>query len=45
MDGDRFNVLASLEPPRVVFSTHFDCVPPFFPSREADGLLHGRGCV
>ncbi len=29
--------------PRVVFSTHFDCVPPFFPSREADGLLYGRG--
>ncbi len=43
VEGDRFNVLASLEPPRVVFSTHFDCVPPFFPSREADGLLHGRG--
>ena len=29
--------------PRVVFSTHFDCVPPFFPSREAGGRLHGRG--
>jgi acetylornithine deacetylase len=43
--GDRFNVVATLgaAPPRVVFSTHFDCVPPFFPSREADGLLYGRG--
>ena len=42
--GDsRFNVLATLDPPRVVLSTHFDCVPPFFPSREADGLLYGRG--
>jgi len=29
--------------PRVVFSTHFDCVPPFFPSREEGGRLYGRG--
>src|SRR5262245_11736254 len=42
-DG-RFNVYASLAtPPAVVFSTHFDCVPPFFPSREERGLLFGRG--
>jgi acetylornithine deacetylase len=27
----------------VVFSTHFDCVPPFFPSREERGLIFGRG--
>ncbi len=27
----------------MVFSTHFDCVPPFFPSRVADGRLYGRG--
>jgi acetylornithine deacetylase len=40
----RFNVFAHLAaPPRVVFSTHFDCVPPFFPSREQDGTLFGRG--
>ena len=39
----RFNVLATLDQPKVVVSTHFDCVPPFFPSREADGVLHGRG--
>jgi acetylornithine deacetylase len=43
VSGDRFNVAVTMEPPRVVLSTHFDCVPPFFPSREADGLLHGRG--
>jgi acetylornithine deacetylase len=24
-------------------STHFDCVPPFFPSREENGMLYGRG--
>ena len=40
----RFNIFASLNvPPRVVFSTHFDCVPPFFPSRQGDGILFGRG--
>ena len=40
----RFNVLAMLgEPPRVALSTHFDCVPPFFPSREERGLIFGRG--
>lgn len=41
--GDRFNVFATLEAPDVVLSTHYDCVPPFFPSREADGVLCGRG--
>jgi acetylornithine deacetylase len=40
----RFNVFARLDgDPLVVFSTHFDCVPPFFPSRLEDGLLYGRG--
>jgi acetylornithine deacetylase len=40
----RFNVYAHLEAsPQVVFSTHFDCVPPFFPSREERGLVFGRG--
>jgi acetylornithine deacetylase len=29
--------------PSLVFSTHIDCVPPFFPSRLEDGVLHGRG--
>jgi len=41
-DG-RFNVVARLDSPAVVFSTHFDCVPPFFPSREEGGRVHGRG--
>ena len=44
ISGGRFNVYARLAtPPEVVFSTHFDCVPPFFPSREERGLLFGRG--
>jgi len=41
-DG-RFNIIAMLGRPRVVLSTHFDCVPPFFPSRESNGRLYGRG--
>ncbi len=42
-DG-RSNVYARLdESPQVVFSTHYDCVPPFFASREERGLLFGRG--
>ncbi len=41
--GDRFNVLATIDSPQVVFSTHFDCVPPFFASRVEDGRLYGRG--
>jgi acetylornithine deacetylase len=42
-DG-RFNVLAELDvAPRVVFSTHFDCVPPFVPSRQEAGVIFGRG--
>ena len=42
-DG-RFNVLATLDQaPLVALSTHVDCVPPFFPSREERGLIFGRG--
>ena len=41
-DG-RFNVFAEIDPPVVVLSTHFDCVPPFLPSRSERGLIFGRG--
>ena len=42
--ADRANVFARLEsPPQIVFSTHYDCVPPYFPSREERGLIFGRG--
>jgi acetylornithine deacetylase len=37
------NVIARLDSPSVVFSTHYDCVPPFFPSRVENGRLYGRG--
>jgi acetylornithine deacetylase len=40
----RFNVFARLDPePLITLSTHFDCVPPFFPSRLERGLVFGRG--
>lgn len=41
--GGRSNVLAQLDPPRVVLSTHYDCVPPHFNSRIEDDALVGRG--
>ena len=40
---NRFNVVATLDAPDVVLSTHIDTVPPFFSSREEKGLLYGRG--
>jgi acetylornithine deacetylase len=41
--GSRINVIAAIGEPEVVFSTHFDCVPPFFPSRVEGDVLFGRG--
>jgi acetylornithine deacetylase len=43
VEGDRFNILATYDRPRITFSTHFDCVPPFFPSRVEGDRLYGRG--
>lgn len=43
VSGDRVNVYAYDDEPVVVFSTHFDCVPAFFPSRVENGRLYGRG--
>lgn len=42
---ERFNVYACLPGvrPVVVFSTHLDTVPPFFPSSEDELYLYGRG--
>jgi acetylornithine deacetylase len=39
----RANVLAQIDPPRVVLSTHYDCVPPYFRSRIENDCLFGRG--
>lgn len=44
VDGTpRTNVIAAAGEPAITFSTHFDCVPPFFPSRIEGSRLHGRG--
>lgn len=45
VDATRFNLVATLAdaPPLVTLSTHYDCVPPFFPSRIEGELLYGRG--
>ena len=43
VDAERFNVLATRGEPSLVYSTHFDCVPPFFPSRVENGRIYGRG--
>lgn len=43
--GDRFNVYARMPgtSPLVTLSTHFDTVPPYFPSSEDDTFVYGRG--
>jgi len=43
VEPDRFNVFACWGDPRVTLSTHMDVVPPFFPSREDDEFIYGRG--
>ena len=43
VDDGRFNVLAGPGNAEVVLTTHFDCVPPFFPSRLEGGRIVGRG--
>jgi acetylornithine deacetylase len=43
VSDSRFNVFATTGAPVVVLSTHIDCVPPHFPSREEGGRLYGRG--
>ncbi len=42
---DRVNVIATVgaSDPELVYSTHIDCVPPFFPSRIEGDTLYGRG--
>ena len=43
VDEHRFNLLATSKTPHVLLSTHFDCVPPFFPSRLEGDRIYGRG--
>src|SRR5262249_42071142 len=43
VERDRFNVFAHWGTPVVTLSTHMDTVPPFFPSREDEEFVWGRG--
>ncbi len=43
VEAGRNNVLAWWGEPRVTLSTHIDTVPPFFPSREDEQHIWGRG--
>jgi acetylornithine deacetylase len=43
VEPGRFNVFACWDTPIVTLSTHLDTVPPFFPSREDDEFIWGRG--
>jgi acetylornithine deacetylase len=43
VEQHRFNVLAWWGDPIVTLSTHMDTVPPFFPSREDEIYIWGRG--
>ena len=43
VEPGRFNVFVRFGEPTVTFSTHMDTVPPFFPSREDDERIWGRG--
>ncbi len=43
VEAGRFNVLATFGEPVVTLSTHMDTVPPFFPSREDESRIWGRG--
>src|ERR1700681_179225 len=43
VEQDRFNVIGYGGQPLVTLSTHMDTVPPFFPSREDEETIWGRG--
>ncbi len=42
--GGRRNILAiKAVPPKVIFCTHMDTVPPYFPASEDENYIYGRG--
>lgn len=43
VEGGRFDVVATWGTPVVTLSTHIDTVPPYFPSREDETQIWGRG--
>ncbi len=43
VEGNRFNLFAHWGNPVVTLSTHMDTVPPYFPAREDEEFIWGRG--
>src|SRR6266513_1322780 len=44
VEDDRANIIATTgAPPRIVFSTHMDTVPPHIPAMEDEHTIFGRG--
>jgi acetylornithine deacetylase len=43
VSAGRDNLLAYRERPELVFTTHLDTVPPYFPLTEDDQVIRGRG--
>lgn len=43
VEPGRDNIFAAFGEPYVTMSTHLDTVPPYFPSREDDEFIWGRG--
>jgi acetylornithine deacetylase len=43
VEPGRFNVFAYWGQPKITLSTHMDTVPPFFPAREDEEFIWGRG--
>jgi len=43
VEPGRFNVFACWGEPFVTLTSHIDVVPPFFPSREDEEYIYGRG--
>src|ERR1700680_3912184 len=43
VESNRFNVFAYWDQPVLPLSTHMDTVPPFFPCREDEQTIWGRG--
>ncbi len=41
--GNRFNLLARVGTPKLLFATHLDTVPKQLPVRESSNYLYGRG--
>lgn len=44
VDSDRYNLFAAeTDKPQIILTSHMDTVAPFFPARETDGVIFGRG--